>query len=168
MQPPSPSTAEQLVRFCAASGLKVTTAESCTGGLVAKCITDIDGSSACFESGFVTYSDAAKQAMIGVSANTLEMHGAVSEAVVREMAEGALQTASADLAVAISGIAGPGGGSAEKPVGTVWIAWASGEGTTLAECFEFPGGREAVRAAAAEAALAGLMVRAAAQIVGSR
>ncbi|WP_336219808.1 nicotinamide-nucleotide amidase [Citrobacter amalonaticus] len=128
-----------------ARGATVTTAESCTGGWVAKAITDIAGSSAWFERGFVTYSNEAKSQMIGVREGTLEQHGAVSEPVVVEMAIGALKAARADFAVSISGIAGPDGGSAEKPVGTVWFAFASarGEGVTRRECFS--GDRDAVR-----------------------
>ncbi len=105
-------------------GLTLTTAESCTGGWAAKVVTDIAGSSTWFDRGFVTYRDEAKQDMLGVSAATLEAHGAVSEAVVREMALGALERSRAQVALAISGIAGPGGGSEDKPVGTVWFAWA--------------------------------------------
>ncbi|WDX89610.1 nicotinamide-nucleotide amidase [Salmonella enterica subsp. enterica serovar Muenster] len=131
----------------------VTTAESCTGGWLAKAITDIAGSSAWFERGFVTYSNEAKAQMIGVREETLAQHGAVSEPVVVEMAIGALKAARADFAVAISGIAGPDGGSEEKPVGTVWFAFASfsGEGITRRECFS--GDRESVRRQATTYAL---------------
>ncbi len=103
----------------------MTTAESCTGGWIAKILTDIPGSSQWFERGFVTYSNAAKMDMLGVKSDTLEQQGAVSEAVVREMASGALTNASADVSVAVSGVAGPGGGTDAKPVGTVWLAWAT-------------------------------------------
>ncbi|MBA8326032.1 nicotinamide-nucleotide amidase [Citrobacter freundii] len=128
-----------------ARGATVTTAESCTGGWVAKAITDIAGSSAWFERGFVTYSNEAKAQMIGVREETLAQHGAVSEPVVVEMAIGALKAARAHFAVSISGIAGPDGGCEEKPVGTVWFAFASanGEGITRRECFS--GDRDAVR-----------------------
>ena len=119
-------------------------AESCTGGWVAKVCTDIAGSSGWFDCGFVTYSNHAKQAMLGVAAETLEMHGAVSEQTVLEMAQGALRRSQASWAVAISGIAGPGGGSAGKPVGTVWFAWA-GPNLLLAEQRLFKGDRESVR-----------------------
>lgn len=105
-----------------ADGRWITCAESCTGGGIAKAITDIAGSSAYFDRGFVTYSNAAKHDLLGVAEATLTAHGAVSEAVVREMAVGALHAAKADLALSVSGIAGPEGGSAEKPVGTVWFA----------------------------------------------
>ncbi len=136
---------EQVGQALKARGATVTTAESCTGGWVAKVITDIAGSSAWFERGFVTYSNEAKAQMIGVREETLAQHGAVSEPVVVEMAIGALKAARADYAVSISGIAGPDGGSEEKPVGTVWFAFstARGEGITRRECFS--GDRDAVR-----------------------
>ncbi len=123
----------------------VTAAESCTGGWVAKTLTDVPGSSAWFERGFVTYSNQAKSEMIGVAPATLEAHGAVSQQVVTEMAQGACKAANASYAVAISGIAGPDGGTAEKPVGTVWFGFASATGVleTRRECFT--GGRESVR-----------------------
>lgn len=134
-------------------GATVTTAESCTGGWVAKVITDIAGSSAWFERGFVTYSNEAKSQMIGVKPATLEQHGAVSEPVVVEMAIGAIKAARADYAISISGIAGPDGGTASKPVGTVWFGFASaaGEGITRCECFS--GDRENVRRQATAYAL---------------
>ncbi|EGE4653841.1 nicotinamide-nucleotide amidase [Salmonella bongori serovar 40:z35:-] len=136
---------EQVGQALKARGATVTTAESCTGGWLAKAITDIAGSSAWFERGFVTYSNEAKAQMIGVREETLAQHGAVSEPVVVEMAIGALKAARADFAISISGIAGPDGGSEEKPVGTVWFAFAcvSGEGITRRECFS--GDRESVR-----------------------
>jgi len=131
----------------------VTTAESCTGGWIAKVITDVAGSSAWFERGFVTYSNQAKQQLVGVSPQTLEAYGAVSEQVVLEMATGALQEAQADYAVSVSGIAGPDGGSAEKPVGTVWFGFANNRGQTFAQKALFSGDREAVRRQATEFAL---------------
>ncbi len=134
-------------------GARVTTAESCTGGWIAKVITDVSGSSAWFERGFVTYSNDAKQQMIGVSSSTLEKQGAVSEAVVREMAQGALDAAGADYALAVSGIAGPDGGSVEKPVGTVWFGFASKSDGTLARHQLFSGDRDAVRRQSTEYAL---------------
>ena len=134
-------------------GATVTTAESCTGGWIAKVITDVSGSSAWFERGFVTYSNEAKHQMIGVDSGTLETHGAVSEAVVREMAQGALYAAAADYAVAVSGIAGPNGGSAEKPVGTVWFGFASKKDGTVAHHQCFDGDRDSVRRQATEYAL---------------
>ncbi|AJJ18498.1 MULTISPECIES: nicotinamide-nucleotide amidase [Yersinia] len=136
-----------------ARGAWVTCAESCTGGWVAKALTDIAGSSAYFDRGFVTYSNAAKHDLLGVSETTLANYGAVSEAVVREMALGALREANADFAVSISGIAGPDGGSADKPVGTVWFAFAAREGQILACKQIFPGDRDAVRLQAAVFAL---------------
>ncbi|WDW96071.1 nicotinamide-nucleotide amidase [Salmonella enterica] len=144
---------EQVGLALKARGATVTTAESCTGGWLAKAITDIAGSSAWFERGFVTYSNEAKAQMIGVREETLAQHGAVSEPVVVEMAIGALKAARADFSVAISGIAGPDGGSEEKPVGTVWFAFASGsgEGITRRECFS--GDRESVRRQATTYAL---------------
>ena len=144
---------EQVGQALKVRGATVTTAESCTGGWVAKVITDIAGSSAWFERGFVTYSNEAKAQMIGVREETLAQHGAVSEPVVVEMAIGALKAARADYAVSISGIAGPDGGSEEKPVGTVWVAFATarGEGITRRECFS--GDRDAVRRQATAYAL---------------
>ncbi|MEF5483102.1 nicotinamide-nucleotide amidase [Escherichia coli] len=144
---------EQVGQALKVRGATVTTAESCTGGWVAKVITDIAGSSAWFERGFVTYSNEAKAQMIGVREETLAQHGAVSEPVVVEMAIGALKAARADYAVSISGIAGPDGGSEEKPVGIVWFAFATarGEGITRRECFS--GDRDAVRRQATAYAL---------------
>jgi nicotinamide-nucleotide amidase len=124
--------------------LRVATAESCTGGWIAKALTDIAGSSQWFDGGVVAYSDAAKIALLGVPGDVLAAHGAVSEAVVRAMAEGARSRFAADLAVAVSGVAGPGGGSADKPVGTVHFAWAAPGGATAARRI-FAGGRETVR-----------------------
>jgi len=140
-------------------GLMLAIAESCTGGWVAQAITAISGSSQWFERGFVTYSNAAKMELLGVQAATLEQHGAVSEATVREMAEGALRHSHAQVAVAVSGVAGPGGGSLEKPVGTVCLAWAGGGADTRAECRMFLGNREAVRRQAVAAVLEGLVDR---------
>ncbi|EKT0593809.1 nicotinamide-nucleotide amidase [Morganella morganii] len=150
----------QLGSYLLEAGLSVTTAESCTGGWIAKVITDIAGSSAYFQRGFVTYSNDAKHSMIGVSEQSLSAFGAVSEAVVREMAAGALDTAGADLAVSVSGIAGPDGGSDEKPVGTVWFGWAWREKTgikTTARSWCFPGDRNAVRCQAVLKGLDGLI-----------
>ncbi|MEX3018596.1 nicotinamide-nucleotide amidase [Kluyvera sp. STS39-E] len=144
---------EQVGQALKARGATMTTAESCTGGWIAKVITDVAGSSAWFERGFVTYSNEAKSQMIGVREVTLLQHGAVSEPVVVEMAIGALRAARADYAVSVSGIAGPDGGSAEKPVGTVWfgVASANGQGVTQCECFS--GDRESVRRQATAYAL---------------
>lgn len=144
---------EKVGQALKAQGATVTAAESCTGGWIAKTLTDVAGSSAWFERGFVTYSNEAKSQMIGVSAVTLEQHGAVSEPVVVEMAVGALRAARASYAVSVSGIAGPDGGSDEKPVGTVWfgVASATGQGVTQRECFA--GDRESVRRQATAFAL---------------
>jgi len=133
------------------------TAESCTGGWVAKCITDIAGSSAWFDRGFVTYSNHAKQDMLDVAATTLEVHGAVSEATVSEMARGALAHSVASIAVAVSGIAGPGGGAPGKPVGTVCFAWVVSDGAPRVETRQFDGDREAVRRQSVVHALEGLV-----------
>ncbi|SFN28114.1 nicotinamide-nucleotide amidase [Marinobacter pelagius] len=126
-------------------GRTIATAESCTGGWVAKVLTDRAGSSAYVMAGLVTYSNSAKQALLGVSADSLEQHGAVSEPVVRQMVAGAVQAAGVDVAVAISGVAGPGGGSPDKPVGTVWFAWGSGLDQTEAVVKHFDGDRDEVR-----------------------
>ncbi len=128
------------------------TAESCTGGLLAKMLTDIAGSSAYFHYGWVTYANEAKQSQLGVAADVLQAHGAVSEAVVLAMAEGACRRAKASHALSISGIAGPDGGTADKPVGTVWIALAH-PGGTIARKFIFPGDREMIRDRSAKTAL---------------
>ena len=139
-----------------AAGRRLASAESCTGGWVAKACTDVAGSSRWFECGFVTYSNAAKVRDLGVSERTLASHGAVSEATVREMAAGALRVSGADVAVAISGVAGPDGGTPGKPVGTVWFAVASGRGAEVvvaAELQLFDGNREVVRRRSVERAL---------------
>ena len=136
-----------------AASLTIATAESCTGGWVAKVITDIEGSSGWFDRGFVTYTNEAKQEMLGVSAETLATHGAVSEATVKEMAQGALQHSHADISLAISGIAGPGGGTVYKPVGTVCLAWASRDNWHLSRQEIFAGDRHAVRMQAVFAAI---------------
>jgi nicotinamide-nucleotide amidase len=140
-----------------AQGVMLATAESCTGGWVAQAVTAISGSSDWFERGFVTYSDAAKQEMLGVSARTLAAHGAVSEPTAREMAAGALAHSRAQVAVAITGIAGPTGGSPEKPVGMVCFGWAAKEGALNAETRQFKGDRESVRRQAVIAALQGVL-----------
>lgn len=140
------------------AGERVSTAESCTGGLVAGLLTEIAGSSDVFDRAFVTYSNEAKTEMLGVSPALLEKHGAVSEAVARAMARGALARSQASVAVAVTGIAGPGGGRAGKPVGLVHFARARIDGATVAERHVFEGDRAAVRMAATEAAL-GLLER---------
>ncbi len=155
-------TAHELVETLAAAlkarGLMLATAESCTGGLIAAACTEISGSSDWFERGFVTYSNAAKTELLGVPATLIEQHGAVSEPVARAMAAGALTHSRAQLSVAVTGVAGPSGGSADKPVGTVWLAWATTGGVT-AERHHFPGDRGAVRQATVVRALAGLLER---------
>ncbi|AVT59971.1 nicotinamide-nucleotide amidase [Pectobacterium versatile] len=128
-----------------ARGATLTCAESCTGGWLAKSITDIAGSSGWFDYGFVTYSNLAKQRLVNVNAETLERNGAVSEAVVNEMAAGALQAADADFAISVSGVAGPDGGSEEKPVGTVWFGFTDKQGGAFAQTMRFSGDRNAVR-----------------------
>lgn len=149
--------ATELGRLLLARGRMLATAESCTGGWIAKCCTDVAGSSAWFERGFVTYSNQSKQEMLGVPVEMLEREGAVSEAVVCAMAEGALRYSQARQSVAVSGIAGPGGGGADKPVGTVWLAWAVKEGVVRTQRVEFAGDREAVRRQTVSLALRGLM-----------
>ena len=131
-------------------------AESCTGGWIAKVVTDIAGSSDWFDCGMVVYSYEAKQAMLGVHPQTLEVHGAVSRETAIEMVSGALVHSGASVAVAVTGIAGPGGGGPDKPVGTVWVAWKRRGGYARAELFHFDGDREAVRRQTVAAALSGL------------
>lgn len=138
-------------------GVRLTTAESCTGGWVAQEITALAGSSDWFECGFVTYSNEAKQQMLGVPESLFINDGAVSQAVVVAMAKGAVQNSRAQLSVAISGVAGPGGGTELKPVGTVWIAWYLEGHKAEAVCFQFAGDREAVRKQAVTEALKGLI-----------
>lgn len=136
--------------------LRVVTAESCTAGWIAKALTDTPGSSAWLDSGYVTYSNAAKRRALGVSARTLDRFGAVSERTVEEMARGALRASGVEVAIAVSGIAGPDGGSAEKPVGTVWLCVGRrrGRAIRLATVLErFPGSRETVRRRSVERAL---------------
>ena len=139
-----------------AHGWMLATAESCTGGWIAKAVTDVAGSSAWFDCGMAAYSYEAKQALLGVRPQTLETHGAVSRETVVEMVSGALVHSGATLAVAVTGIAGPGGGSEDKPVGTVWIAWKRRGGYAKAEVFHFDGDRDAVRRQTVASALAGL------------
>jgi nicotinamide-nucleotide amidase len=147
---------EPLAALLLAKQHKLATAESCTGGLIAAACTDLAGSSDWFERGFVTYSNAAKTAMLGVDAQLIETHGAVSEPVARAMAQGALQQSLAQVSVAVTGVAGPGGGSADKPVGTVWFAWGLPWGVA-SEVQHFAGDRAAVRAATVDHALGRLV-----------
>ncbi len=149
--------AREVGAACLERRVFVTTAESCTGGGVAEAITRIPGSTRYFERGFVTYGNDAKEDLLGVSHATLFAHGAVSEATAREMAEGALARTSATLAVAITGIAGPGGAVPGKPVGLVWFAWAQHAGPTQARAFLFKGGRERVRRQSVAVALQGFL-----------
>ncbi len=154
--------AQELVVRLVKAGKTVATAESCTGGWIAKALTDISGSSQCFGYGIVSYCNGAKESMLGVNSRTLEANGAVSKAVVMEMAAGALSISGAHYAVAVSGIAGPDGGTDEKPVGTVWFAWAarSGDGMKIeAETRRFQGNRRAVRADTVIVALQGIRER---------
>lgn len=140
-----------------AHGMMLTTAESCTGGGVAQAITEVAGCSAWFERGFVTYSNLSKQQMLGVSEATLKQYGAVSEAVVREMVAGALANSASNIALSVSGIAGPDGGTTEKPVGTVWFAWGIKQGVTIAQRHLLKGNRAEVRAQAVNIALQGVL-----------
>jgi len=154
--------AEILVQELISLQACITTAESCTGGLIAAAITSVPRSSTVFRTGIVSYSNASKRRLLGVAADTLYQHGAVSEATVLAMAEGALQRDRADVAIAVSGIAGPDGGSPDKPVGTVWIGWATSLGCRShndAQHFHFLGDRRAVRNAAVVAALRGTIAR---------
>ena len=154
--------AQALVAELTEAGKTVSTAESCTGGWIAKAITDISGSSACFGYGIVSYANGAKESLLGVNPATLVEHGAVSEETVIQMAEGSLQLSGADFAVAVSGVAGPDGGTDEKPVGTVWFGWATRIGakmTSSADCRHFEGDREQVRSGTVLAALQGIRER---------
>jgi nicotinamide-nucleotide amidase len=154
--------AAAVVGELATLGKAVATAESCTGGWVAKAITDIPGASAVFHYGIVSYSNGAKEQILGVQIETLEEHGSVSELVVEEMASGALNLSGADFGVAVSGVAGPDGGSDEKPVGTVWFAWAIRDGgkiKTDTSCQHFYGDRDLVRELTVVYALQGILDR---------
>lgn len=153
------SLAEQLAQALSQRGWMLATAESCTGGLIAAACTELAGSSVWFERGVVTYSNEAKTELIGVPADLIARHGAVSEAVALAMAEGVLQRSRAQVAVAVTGIAGPSGGSVDKPVGTVWLAWAQQGGTPQAICQQFQGDRAAVREATVRCALQGVLER---------
>lgn len=148
---------EAVVLRLSETGRTVATAESCTGGLIAKRLTDVSGASDVFHSGYVTYANEAKERMLGVPASLLEQYGAVSEPVARAMAEGALARSGADVAMAVTGIAGPTGGTDEKPVGTVWTAWAFRDAPTEARRSFFPVGREAFRFLVSQQALSRLL-----------
>lgn len=154
--------AEAIVHELAATGKMVASAESCTGGWISKAITDIAGSSDVFAYGIVSYSNGAKESLLGVNSETLDEDGAVSAAVVEQMATGALELSGADIAVAVSGVAGPGGGSEEKPVGTVWFAWAVRDGSAMkteTERQQFTGDRDLVRELTVVHALQGVRER---------
>lgn len=148
--------AELVGRTLSAHNLTLVTAESCTGGWIAKTITDVPGCSAWFDCGVAAYSYEAKQALLGVLPETLLRHGAVSEETVLEMVSGALIRSGAGVAVAVTGIAGPSGGTDDKPVGTVWIAWKRRGGYPLMQRFLFQGDRDAVRRHTVSAALSGI------------
>jgi nicotinamide-nucleotide amidase len=156
-----PDLVTRLADALRARGQMIATAESCTGGLIAGACTDLAGSSDWFERGVVSYSNAAKTELLGVPAALIDAHGAVSEPVARAMAAGVLQRSHAQRAVAVTGVAGPGGGTAAKPVGLVWLAWAlrdaDGAITTRAVAQHFPGDRAAVRRATIACALQGLL-----------
>ncbi len=154
--------AKELVAELTAANCSVATVESCTGGWIAKSVTDIAGSSACFGYGIVSYSNGAKEILVGVSPSTLAEYGAVSEQVVREMAEGVMRMSGADFSVSVSGIAGPDGGTVEKPIGTVWVAWAqqqNGKVKVDTSQKQFAGDRDEVRSQTVVCALQGLRER---------
>jgi nicotinamide-nucleotide amidase len=148
---------QQLATLAIEQEQVIATAESCTGGLIAAALTELAGSSTWFDRGFVTYSNAAKRELLGVSEETLHGPGAVSAATVAEMAQGALSRSGASLTVSVSGVAGPGGGSAEKPVGTVWMAWASRDYGHRTRHFLFTGDRDSIRQQTVTEALRGLV-----------
>lgn len=148
---------EQLGELLKRKAWMLASAESCTGGWVGQLVTAVAGSSQWYDRGFITYTNLSKQEMLGVSAATLEAHGAVSEETVREMAQGALGNSRAQISVSVSGIAGPGGGTPKKPVGSVCIAWATTDGKLLSTTCRLGGEREEIRARAVAAALRGLI-----------
>ena len=150
---PLAAVVEELAAALRQRRATMATAESCTGGLVAAACTSLAGSSDWFERGFVTYSNAAKTELLGVPGSLIEAHGAVSEAVARALAEGALAASPAHFAVAVTGVAGPGGGTAAKPVGTVWIAASRRGGPTRSALLQASGDRAAIRAGSVERAL---------------
>jgi nicotinamide-nucleotide amidase len=152
-----PQLTRRLGEQLLAQGWRVATAESCTGGGIAAAITAVAGSSAWFEYGIVSYANSAKEKLLQVNPQTLREQGAVSQAVVEQMAAGALALSGANIVVAVSGVAGPAGGSAEKPVGTVWLAWALASGAMRSECFQFAGDRAAVQAQAVVQGVRGLL-----------
>ena len=147
---------QQLGEMLCKKNAKLTTAESCTGGGISEAITAVSGSSQWFEFGFVTYANSAKQQLLGVSKQTLDQYGAVSEQVVEQMAQGAIRQSRADYAIAVSGIAGPEGGTEDKPVGTVWVCWQTPT-ESWAQKFMLSGDRQAVRKAAIKKSLQQLL-----------
>ena len=149
--------AEQSGKLLLQRGFRLATAESCTGGWAGMTMTAVPGSSAWYERGFITYTNAAKQELLGVTTATLDTRGAVSEETVNEMAQGVLRHSTANIVLAISGIAGPGGGTLLKPVGTVCLGWAMRDGTALATTCRFAGDRRGIRAQAVAAALRGVI-----------
>ena len=151
---PIENLSAQMGALLLSHGYTITTAESCTGGGIAQAITDVPGSSRWFSYGFVTYSNSAKQQLLSVSEAVIELYGAVSEQAVESMAIGALKAAQADVAIAVSGIAGPDGGIKAKPVGTVWIAWLVGGGEAITRCYNFLGDRKSIRNQSTNEALA--------------
>ena len=158
MTSPVAQVVTELAQSLIERGWMLATAESCTGGMIAAACTDLAGSSVWFERGFITYSNAAKHDSLGVPQQTLKEHGAVSQAVVLAMAAGACEHSLAQVSVAVTGVAGPTGGSPDKPVGTVWLGW-SVHGQLSSALMHFEGDRAAVRAATVEAALQGLLAR---------
>lgn len=148
--------AAQLGALLSERKMRCAVAESCTGGSLSAIITEVAGSSQWFDRAYITYTNEAKEQMLGVPHQTILHHGAVSDMTARAMAEGVIAQCKADISVAITGIAGPGGGSSEKPVGTVWIAWA-GPQATLSQCYFFVGDRAAIRSQAVQRALEGLL-----------
>ena len=148
--------AQQLGEILCKKNAKLTTAESCTGGAISEAITSVSGSSQWFEFGFVTYANSAKQQLLGVSEETLEQYGAVSEQVVKQMAQGAIKQSEADYAIAVSGVAGPDGGTEEKPVGTVWVCWQT-PSQIWTHKLVLSGDRQAVRTEAVKKSLQQLL-----------
>jgi len=151
------NTLEALAKLLIDANLRIATAESCTGGWIAKSVTDIEGCSQWFDSAIVTYSNDAKISLLGVSQQVLDTHGAVSQPVVKQMVLGLLDRCSANIGVSVSGVAGPAGGTSDKPVGTVWIAWANAGVFIEAVRYQFKGDREQVRLQAVNTALKGIL-----------
>lgn len=149
--------AEQLGHFLKTNNKKIATAESCTGGWIAQCITEVPGSSAWFDRGFITYSNSAKMQMLGVLPKTLLVHGAVSAETALEMVTGALTHSEADCAIAVTGIAGPDGGSKEKPIGTIYIAWQTKNESAKIKKLLFTGTRQQIREQTVIAAIEGVL-----------